>query len=198
VAAAFASEQGRIKGKALTPPLTQVELKEVRVNATSSSLLAHEPPKAVEQSRRTKANGGSQERDEDEIKRCATLASLRMNVAPSPERPLARAPARLSITGAKTGAHPICHPYDPCLGAAGPGGPTGLQNQSGVAAPRLLGSTPGSLRPHPTPAHAPIRRMDAHEAVIRSAGSLPVRHTSFTGACNECRCTDGLNAAEGE
>jgi hypothetical protein len=53
------------------------------MNATYARLftgfLAHEPPKAVEQSRRTKADGGGRERDENEIQRCGTLASMSMN-----------------------------------------------------------------------------------------------------------------------
>jgi hypothetical protein len=33
-------------------------------------------------------------------------------------------PGSFAITAANTGAHPTSRPYDPCLGAAGPGGPT--------------------------------------------------------------------------
>src|SRR5581483_10374934 len=40
------------------------------------------------------------------------------------------------------------------LGAAGPGGPAGLQNRSGVAAPRWVGSTPAPLRTQPKLLHS--------------------------------------------
>src|SRR3954447_11481407 len=74
-------------------------------------------------------------------------------------------------TGANTGAQTPSRPYDPCLGAAGAGAPTGLQNQSGVAAPRLLGSTPGSLRPTPSPPFpAIVLRRACPSVVPREAG----------------------------
>jgi hypothetical protein len=48
--------------------------------------------------------------------------------------------------GHQSNDDPAQRPYDPRLGAAEAGASTGLQNQSGVATPRLLGSTPGSHR----------------------------------------------------
>ena len=67
----------------------------------------------------------------------------------------------------------------------GPGGPAGLQNRPGVATPRLLGSTPGPLRPSETSARRPSVPGSGQSRQDRSGGQAIAIKSSNAAAARQ-------------